>query len=285
VQVITLDATDTGGVRRALEGTSGVVNCVAGSTRSIVQGAIALASAVSALDKPPRVVHLSSLAVYGRTIGTVNESSALRGDLDEYSAAKVAAERALNRCPSVVMLRPGIVYGPNSPWWSDRIARLLVTRRLGDLGANGNGICNLLYVEDAVAAILRSLRTPAIAGGVFNLASNPAPTWNEFFRQYAEALSACPMRRISGLRLAFETGLISPVLKLAEVLARARTRDLPPAIRPWLLDRCRHAIRMDVGRAESALGMQWTPLDLGLRETAKWFRGVVGHDDSCRASR
>lgn len=275
VEVISLDATNTQNLSAALQGAAGIVNCVAGSTQSIVGGANALASSVAQRSVPLRIVHLSSMAVYGNATGTVDESSPLRGDLDEYSGAKVAAEIALKECPSLVMLRPGIVYGPGSPLWSEHIGRLLMAGRLGDLGADGQGTCNLISIADLVAAIRRALNLSSVGSGVFNLASPAAPTWNEYFRLYALVLGAPPIQRISALRLHAEIRLISPALKIAERLVGRRARNLPPAIRPWLLSRCRHAIRMDVGRAERVLQMEWQSLESGLHATANWFRDTV----------
>ena len=271
VDVVTLDATDQKSLEKGFVGNSAVVNCVAGSARDIEQSAVALRAAMAASADPPRLVHLSSLAVYGRATGTVSELSALRGDLDAYSAAKVAAERVLEARPNVTILRPGIVYGPRSPLWSEQIARLLVSRRLGDIGRHGDGICNLLYVDDAVTAIARVLRARAMPQGPFNLAADPAPTWNDYFRAYADALGIRPAPQISTLRLQAEVHCVSPFLKIAEVLTRGKVKNLPPAIRPWLLERCGHSIRMDSTRATRSLDMKWTPLGQGLRETAQWF--------------
>jgi nucleoside-diphosphate-sugar epimerase len=274
VEVIVLDATLAADLSRAAETAAGVVNCVAGSTHSIVAGAGALAGIERARDASLRIVHLSSLAVYGTGTGTVDESAALKGDLDEYSAAKVTAEKTLQPCASLVILRPGIVYGPGSPLWSGYIGRLLVSGRLGSLGAAGDGICNLILVQDLVTAIKQSLALPEVAGGVFNAAAAGAPTWNEYFRRYAAALGAPPLRPMSTLRLAAETRVISPALKIAGMLMGSPAW-IPPAIRPWLLARCRQHIRMDVTRAEKSLAMKWQPLDIGLSTTAKWFRDAV----------
>ncbi len=172
----------------------------------------------------------------------------------------------------VVTLRPGIVYGPDSPWWSDRIARLLVAQRLGDLGARGEGICNLLHVDDAARAAVTALTREIVAAGPYNLAMANPPTWNAYFAGFAAALGLPAPRRISTPRLAAELLLVSPTLKILErVLGATRATRLPPAIRPWLLDRTSHRLRLDSRKAEAALGIRWTPLQEGLRATADWF--------------
>jgi nucleoside-diphosphate-sugar epimerase len=272
---LTLDLSAPGAFREALAGAAGAVNCLAGTPQWIRSSAQALFDAAAAMTPAPHIVHLSSLAAYGSATGTVRESDPLRGDLDEYSAAKADTDRLSAQYGFVTTLRPGIVYGPGSPWWSDRIARLLVMGRLGDLGANGQGVCNLVYVDDVAQAAVAALRRGAAARGPFNL-STPAPvTWNHYFAHYAAALGVQPLRKISARRLAVETRLLSPALKLLEVGLRrpslARWNPVPP-LRPWLSELCARHIYMDVERAGQILRLEWTPLETGLRETAGWFR-------------
>jgi nucleoside-diphosphate-sugar epimerase len=274
VEVLVLDATDSKVLRQAMQSADGVVNCVSGTAASIIKGAEALSAALDGCAAPPRLVHLSSMAVYGTAGGTVDESAPLRGDLDEYSAAKAAAERALGTRPSVVMLRPGLVYGPQSPLWSLYLGKLLMAGRLGNLGTAGEGTCNLAYIGDVRDAVLKSLALPAIGGEAFNIASS-FPTWNDYFLEFALALGAPPLRRLSTPRLLAELKVIGPALKLLERVSPSNAKRLPPALRPWLLARCKHDIRMDVGRAEARLHMVWEPLDRGLQATAKWFRDAA----------
>jgi nucleoside-diphosphate-sugar epimerase len=274
IETLALDAADENALQAAMAGITGVVNCVAGSPANILACAKALFTAAARLKPPPRIVHLSSLAVYGSITGLVDETVPPLGDLGEYSAAKLAAEKLASTCESAVLLRPGIVYGAGSPWWSDRIARLLRARRLGDLGAGGEGLCNLVYVDDVATAVVLALRTPGAFRGAFNLGSPRIPTWNDYFARYAKALGALPVRRISPRRLALELNAFAPALKVLEIacgLGPLRRWHPPPPIRPWLTTLCRHRIGMAVTRAEVDLGMRWTDLDEGLKATAAWF--------------
>jgi nucleoside-diphosphate-sugar epimerase len=272
VERIALDATDPTRLASAIKSTHAVVSCLAGSAHDIVASGDALFEAVSDTPAPPRVVYLSSIAAYGSASGSVDESFPLRGDLDDYGAAKATVEGRAAHLANVVRLRPGIVYGPESSWWSDRIARLLVRRRLGDLGPDGMGICNTVHVDDVVTATLRAIETPAAAGEAFNLGSPQPPTWNEYFRRYAQFLRATPVRPISRAALLAELNLYGLGLKVGErLLGQSNPWAERPAIRPWLLQLCKHDIRMQVRKAEQTLGMQWRPLDTGLEQTAAWF--------------
>jgi 2-alkyl-3-oxoalkanoate reductase len=272
VEKIALDATDASSLKQAMAHADAVVSCMTGTARDIVTSGEALFSAVADQSPAPRIVYLSSIAAYGSARGSVDEFSPLRGDLGEYSAAKATVEGRFRSLPNVVRLRPGIVYGPQSSWWSERIAQLLVRRRLGDLGPMGRGLCNAVHVDDVVAAILRAIEVRAAAGEAFNLGSPQPPTWNEYFHRYAQFLGAVPVRRISTAELLLELHLYGPALKVAEkLLPRSNPWAERPAIRPWLVELCRHDIRVQVGQAEQTLGIQWRALDAGLEETAAWF--------------
>src|SRR5207244_6938307 len=133
-------------------------------------------------------VHLSTMAVYGSGPGNVTETSPFSDDLGPYAQAKIAVEMLAQQYANVICLRPGIVYGPGSSWWSDRIARLLMAKRLGNLGADGDGICNLIYVDDVAQAVLAALQSKNVEDRIFNLANSVPITWNDYFKAYANAL-------------------------------------------------------------------------------------------------
>ncbi len=176
----TVEATRVESVSAAMQGVTGIVNCVAGDAATIVSASKALVAAAERMTPAPRIIHLSTMSVYGSAAGLIDETAPLRGDLGPYSAAKVAAEATIAAYPHAVMFRPGCVFGPGSEQWSIRIARLLLANRLGDLGAAGDGFCNLVHDGDVVLAILRALDNPSVDGKVFNLSTPEPPTWNEF---------------------------------------------------------------------------------------------------------
>lgn len=265
-----VDAASEASLKAALARCDAVVNCIAGDAATIAANAAALRAALSGRARPLRCVHLSSMAVYGMTTGRVDETCPLPATLDDYGAAKADAERQLASVDDLVMLRPGIVYGPDSLQWSGLLGDLLVARRLGDLGVAGTGGCNLVHVDDVAAAVLLALRTPTAAGRVYNLGVDDAPTWNGYFEQYGAALGVSPVPRISSGRLVLELKLLGPVLKITEMLFGAGR--LPPPIRPWLTRLACHDIRLDGRRAAAELGLVHRPLAVGLAESAAWYR-------------
>jgi 2-alkyl-3-oxoalkanoate reductase len=268
-----LDATTESALFTALQDVDAVVNCIAGSAATIAGSARALIAAAARQSRPPLVLHLSSMAVYGAASGVVSESAPLLG-ADPYARAKIAAEELCRQYHRVVIFRPGIVYGPRSRQWTERIGRWLLARRLGDLGAAGDGVCNLVYVEDVVTALSQALRLSAAEGQVFNLAMAEPPTWNEYLVGYARALDAVPVATISRRWLKIETKLLAPPLKIAEILcqkAKLTSTRLPEPIPPSLLRLFQQDIRLDVERAEQLLQIRWTALANGLELAASWF--------------
>ncbi|WP_020648760.1 NAD-dependent epimerase/dehydratase family protein [Solimonas variicoloris] len=275
-RALALDARNADALAGVIGGVDAVVNCVTGAPADIRANADALAATLRRQARAPRLVHLSSMAVYGASTGRVDEGSPLAPQ-SGYGCAKRDAEEALRRCANTVLLRPGCVYGPGSLQWSVRIAQLLRERRLGDLGAAGDGCCNLVHVDDVVAAVRQALYRDGVAGRTFNLSLADAelPTWNEYFVEFARRLGAVPVARIAARRLPFETQLLAPLLKLAELGLRQLGVDasgLPPAITPSMRTLWQQRIRLDSRRAAAELVLRWKPLDEGLAETAASLR-------------
>lgn len=264
------DAASAPDLLRLLASSDAVVNCTAGSPSATLAVARALAQAPSTC----RIVHVSSMAAYGDAHGLVGEDTPLPAGLGGYAGGKVAAERALSAHPGAVMLRPGCVFGPGSEQWSARIARLLLARRLGDMGAAGDGACNLAPVADVVAAVLAALHRP-VQGAAFNLALPDPPSWNAFLTRYAVALGATPVARIPARRLRLESRLAAPLHVASLVLRRAAPRaaaHVPDALTPSLLALMRQDIVLDHRRTDARLGIRRTTLDEALREAAAALR-------------
>lgn len=263
VTALRLDATDEAALTQVLPDFDAVVHCSGPSPRVIEASAQALYGALARLPRTPRVVHLSSMTVYGSVEGEITEAWALNPELGAYAAARVLAEQLAQRYANAVILRPGVEYGPGGQVWTERVARWLRAHRLGDLGAAGDGICNLVHVDDVADAALRALQAPELAGQAFNLVMDSPPRWNDYYTAYAITLGAVPVARISSRWLKLETRLLAPPLKILELLCARLTRghvQPPPAIPPSLLRLMRQDIRLSNARAKSLLA--WQPRSL-----------------------
>jgi len=276
---IVVNVEDPGSMAAALRGIDTVVNCLGGKPETIVRGARALFAAAGRAVAPPLVVHLSSMAVYGSAQGTMGEDAPLRGDLGAYASAQIAAESSAASYPRVVILRPGVEIGPDGESWSGRVARWLYAGRLGDLGPAGDGVCNLVHVEDLVTAIIICSQRREALGGTFNLAMSEPPTWNEYFIAFARQLGAVPVRRISRRALILEAKGFAVPLKALELAARAAGLPAlsPPPIPPSLLRLARQEIRLDCRRAARVLDWTCRSREAALADAAAgWHRDAAG---------
>jgi nucleoside-diphosphate-sugar epimerase len=132
------------------------------------------------------------MAVYQRPDdGLFDERSpdAPKGDL--YSDTKLEGERlALARGAQygvpVVVIQPAVVYGPNAGNAFEMLTELSTTRVI--LVNGGVGICNLVYVDDAVTALLLAATNDRAAGERFLISGPEYPTWGQFVGAFEEML-------------------------------------------------------------------------------------------------
>jgi nucleoside-diphosphate-sugar epimerase len=262
-----------------LDGIDAVVNSVAGDADAISIGAASLVRA-ALLAGSPRIVHMSSMSVYGRTEGLVKESFDLKDDIGWYGRAKIQAEKHMEsyaaKGGAVVILRPGCVIGPGSKLWVDRIGNLLQSGRLGNLGAGGDGPANLVDVTDVAQAALKSLRLPMKANKpeFFNLACPDSPRWNDYFADFAKAIGATPLKTFGQRHMQFDAFAYGVPIKILERIFTKfgwPSKSLPEAIPPSLLGLWRQQIALDSSRACSDLDMHWVRYELALQTSAKRY--------------
>jgi nucleoside-diphosphate-sugar epimerase len=140
-----------------------------------------------------RLVYLSTASVHGQApLSGTDESSPLSNhQLLPYNNAKVQAERQLLRLRDrgsveLVMLRPGIVFGPRSQWTAGLAHDLL--RGTACLVNEGKGICNSIYIDNLVHAIHLAMTSPSADRQAFLVGDQEQITWADFYRPIAESL-------------------------------------------------------------------------------------------------
>ena len=193
------NALDFGALVKAFAGCDVVVNAVLGPYHQIVAEPPVIYKAAEAAGVR-RLIHISTASVHGQAPepGT-DETSALRSDQPyPYNNAKVIAERQFMKLRErgnveLVMLRPGIVFGPRDIWISG-IARQLSEGR-AFLVDGGHGICNTVYIDNLVHAVRLALEAP-VDGEVFLIGDSETVTWAEVHRWVAAALPDCAPPRI-----------------------------------------------------------------------------------------
>jgi len=140
-----------------------------------------------------RIVLVSSFSVYGVADlpknAVITENTPLEKNpvkRDAYSYTKLKQELLFwkyykkYKIPLVVV-RPGVIYGPGGVAISTRVGVNLfgIFLHLGN-----NNLLPLTYVENCADAIVRAGRIPDIEGEVFNIVDDDLPTSKEYLKMY-----------------------------------------------------------------------------------------------------
>lgn len=206
------DVTDPAAWRRAATGVRGIVHAAAlvaqrapfaefervnvGGTRLAIEAARAAGA---------RLVHVSSVAVYGRTAayaagrGAVDEDFPFQPipERDFYARTKRMAEELVrNSGLPAAAVRPNVIYGERDRLFTARLIRAV---RLGIIPQIGPGTNHLscVYAGNVAAAIVAALEAKRPGFRAYNVTGDapPALTQREFFAAFAEALGV-RLRRV-----------------------------------------------------------------------------------------
>lgn len=176
-----------------------------------------------------RVVHLSTLMVYGRTAdGDLTEEAPRRRFGNAYADSKLAAEKlALEAAragrAAVTVLQPTAVYGPfGGVWTAQVLASLKAGRQV--LIDGGRGLANHVYIDDLVSAMLLAAVKDEAVGEAFLISAAEPATWRELFGSFEAMLGA--ERTVAMTR--------------SEALAHWRRAQ---AARPWFLGEMMRSIK------------------------------------------
>lgn len=256
---------DAAALRTLVKGAAAVVHC-AGAVRAAGRGAFLavnaeavrrLAEIAAAESRPPRFVHLSSLA-------------AREPRLSPYAASKRAGEQALEalegRLPAVI-LRPPAVYGPG-----DR-----ETLKVFQMAARGfvlrpkvdRARLSLVHAADVAGAVMAALRTEAPPAGPVEFDDGRAGgyTWEEIAEAAGGALRTTP-RLIA---------VPAPALYAAGALASLAAAVTGPKVLSW--SKVPELLHPDWVAATThfpGYTPAWT-LDQGFKDTVGWYasRGLL----------
>jgi nucleoside-diphosphate-sugar epimerase len=200
IEIVAGDVLDREAMIAAARGCSIIFNCVKGKgadpdTRRAVDVDAAGRVVDAARTNGARVVHVSTMAVYDRPAdGEFDETSppARRGDA--YTDGKMAGERlALDKGRRdgvpVVVVQPSVVYGPGAGVYGTDIIQELTTGRV-PLIDGGTGICNALYIDDLVSALVLAAVSDRAAGQRILISGDEYPTWREFFGAFERMIGA-----------------------------------------------------------------------------------------------
>ena len=223
VDLVKVDIRNAAETRAALDGVTHVVHCAVGDRETTVEGTRTLMAA--ALEAGVRrVVHISTVDVYGLPEGKVDERRPLVMTGRAYGDSKIEAEQvclehAAKGLP-VVMLRPTLVHGPFSATWTIAYAQRLQSRPWLIPQDVGVGTCNLVYVDDLAGAVLAALDADVPHGEAFNINGPERPTWNEYFSSLNDAMGLPPLEWETPGRARLTSRAIHPLRQSAKMLMK-----------------------------------------------------------------
>ncbi|HVS00103.1 MAG TPA: NAD-dependent epimerase/dehydratase family protein [Thermoanaerobaculia bacterium] len=199
VHIVRGDVTDRQALAAAASGCDTIFHCAYGTsgsqkhraqvnregTRRVLEAAAAAGAR--------RAVYLSTLMVYGQTgDGDLDETAPRRRFGNAYSDSKLEAEEiALDfsrsgRVP-VAVLQPTAVYGPYGGVWTEQVLRTLKSGRVL-LVDGGQGLCNHVYVDDLVSAMLLAAVRDEAVGEAFLVSAEEPVTWREMYGRFERML-------------------------------------------------------------------------------------------------
>ncbi len=213
-----------------------------------------------------RLVHISTLGVYGSRLGDVSEQMEMTPDHTAYSITKVEGERVLRETALEIglryaIVRPGAIYGPRGHW-TRTIYSLARRNPIWFIGP-GTGVLPLIYMDDLLKECWLCATCPSAEGEAFNAAYTPHPTIRRILQAFA--IKADNPRYI-GLPFA-------PVKILARILAMAAPASSDIKNLPDLVDKLVLPVLYSMEKAQRLLG--WKPriaLEEGVRKSIPWMK-------------
>lgn len=232
-------------------------------------------SGVTLLQRAQRVrrfLFVSSVGVHGYSTGLPIAEESPLAPYDSYGASKVAAERGLRqaaaaRDASLVVVRPGIVYGPGDTYGMvTNMARLIARRRFVRVGRGWNRV-QLLYADDLARGLFSALTSPAADGQTFIFAGREQVTLRRLTALIARTLGArLPPTGVpeAGVRI---------IASVLEQYAKIRGSSVEPFVTHSKVNLMTRDYLYDTGKARALLGFE-PAVDVGegIARTMAWLR-------------
>lgn len=224
------------------------------SARELVQAAVAAGV--------QRFVHVSTCGVYGvpARLPITEDTPPDLQQKDRYHVSKALGEqaaRAASEGTELVIVRPGLVYGPGSRGWTAGMLKL-VKKGTPVIMGRGDGHAFPVFIDNLVDGLLLAGSVPEAAGRTFHLVDTEVP-WADWFGYFGKMCGKKPRRiPLIAARLLARAG---EVLPLGLPLDRERLRLM------------RAPLTFDTSAARDVLG--WAPavsIDEGMRRAEAWLQ-------------
>lgn len=142
-------------------------------------------------NKVKKLIYLSTIEVYGNfDQDNYTEDQELELCKSHYVDSKILAEQLIKKMlefskTRFLIVRPGMVYGPNSYFWTKRLYDMVKVKRFSIIG-NGEGIVYPIYIDNLIDAIMRLINYSGKSNEVFNLVDFSDLTWKRWGDDYGK---------------------------------------------------------------------------------------------------
>ena len=218
-----------------------------------------------------RVVHISSVSVYGFPGGTdIEENSPwiTRAD-DPYSTSKAEGEKIALGYQSdqldVTAIRPAGVYGPNDRTTTLQLVPVLLSRQFGYVD-RGRHIMAPVYIDNLVQMMRLAAESDSAPGQAYNAMDDGRVTWKEYAEWMCEDL-ACKKPWLSVPR-----SVAWPAAAVIEKTAKLLNKKESPMINKYRIRAVMQDNHYSIEKAKNQLGYQPTVSTRdGLQKTIQWY--------------
>ncbi len=282
VEVVLGDLTDEASLKRAVQGVQRVFNVAAktgpwgteDTYRAInVQGLADLIHA--SLDAGvQRFVHTSSITVYGHHLqGIVTEDEPFHAEDNPYSRTKIAGEKLIanlvkDEGASVVIVRPGWIYGPRDSASFGRFVAMVESGK-GFLLGSGKNIVPVVYVRDVAQGLIKAGEGgDETIGRAYTIADDKRVTQAAYLNTIAECLHVPPV----SLKLPYTAMYVAGRSAELAWQAMGRRNAAPPPVTTYGVTLLGGDQIFSIGRARYELGYE-PAFDLahGVAEGVQWY--------------
>ncbi len=278
-EIIIGDLGDKEALRAATSQTKLIYHCAAnvstwGSWDSYyqanVQGVENLLNAITlASDELPRLIHLSSVDVYGFPIDPCDETAPLADGGFHYGKSKILGEELIRKHGQdfglpYTILRPCNVIGPGSQF----IERIGQNLKAGMMLTVGGGCCNagLIYIDNLVDYILRAAVSPDTLGECYNIRDIYDVSWKFFLDRFRERIDG------KGRVVNLPFSVADTIASLAETVHKRLPVDKEPVLHRLIVRiigrTCGHISKKIIDACGSATSIGF---DEAMDRSCRWF--------------
>lgn len=203
-----------------------------------------------------RFILVSSIEAYGLLEGPLTEAAETQEAGNAYSRSKCRGERLFwNEIRNTslharfvvegVVIRPGMIYGPGSPFWTLRLFEQARSKRF-DVIDCGEGNVFPVYIDDVVDGLIAACTSQNASGQVFNFVGPGDVRWRDWAKAYESIVGFDCMHELRD-----RSSLSSRAI---EVMSRKAS--------------------FSSEKAESLLGRKLIDFEEGMRRTEVWLRSI-----------